>query len=139
MHRDHGDLYWDDDHTEAAFGATWDLRENKILKDGIFRHFQAVLVVENPVGSEMWMHVIVEPLMKFSLNPGQYFTKNDVWARLFQRNDQPILLDGRTCMGSLVGQDIDFSSPEFPWAKVVWMPAEYNVSLPAVRGLTHLR
>ncbi|EXJ76625.1 uncharacterized protein A1O5_01133 [Cladophialophora psammophila CBS 110553] len=125
----HGDLYWDDDHMDAACGATWDLRENEAQKDGIFRSFRAAMVVENPPDVAMWMHVVVVPSVKFSINPARLFSKTDYLGRLLQKNDDPVLLDGKTPRGAPVGQGVDFSSPQFPWASVVWIPSEYKSRL----------
>ncbi|KIV82694.1 hypothetical protein PV11_04785 [Exophiala sideris] len=120
-----GELYWDDDHTEAACGATWDLRENETQRDGIFRSFRAAIIVENPPGIAMWMRVEVVPSVKFSINPARLFSK----GRLLQKNDDPILLDGKTPYGDPVGQGVDFHSAQFPWATVVWTPSEYKSRL----------
>lgn len=118
----YGDLSWDDDHTDAACGATWDLRENEAQRDGIFRSFRAAIIVENLPDIAMWMRVKVVPSVKFSINPARLFSK-----RLLQKNDDPVLLDGTTPYGAPVGQGIDFHSGQFPWASVVWMPSEYKV------------
>lgn len=124
----HGNLHYDDDHDEA-YGATWELYENPAQGDGIFRHFRAAIILCHPADQPMWMSVTVKPSVKFSLNPERLFDKNDPFARLLQRNDEPVLLDGKT--GKSDGTEIscnDFSSPDFPWSKVLWFPAEYKVS-----------
>jgi hypothetical protein len=123
----HGDLYYDDEHIEAACGATWDLSENSAQRDGIFRNFRATMVLHNPPGQAIWMHLTVRPSVRFSINPQRLFLKTDLFARLLQQNDEPILLDGKSPKGKGVGLGVDFSSPGFPWREVVWLPVEYKV------------
>ena len=125
----HGELYYDDDHDEAPYGVTWDLYENSDQRDGIFRNFRAAIVVSNPPEQLMWMSVAVKPSVRFSVDPARLFGKNDPFARLLQMCDEPVLLDGKTPKGdhSELACD-DFSSPSFPWPKVLWFPSEYKVS-----------
>jgi hypothetical protein len=126
----HGNLYYDDDHDEA-YGVTWELYENSAQRDGIFRNIRAAIVLCNPPEQPMWMSVTVKPSVRFSVNPARLFNKNDPFARLFQMNDKPILLDGKTPKGdSFETACDDLSSPTFPWAKVLWFPAEYKVGRP---------
>ena len=77
----------------------------------------------------MWMSVVVKPSVRFFVDPARLFGKNDPFARLLQMCDEPILLDGKTPKGdhSELACD-DFSSPDFPWPKVLWFPAEYKVN-----------
>jgi len=124
----HGQLYEDDDHVDEANAVSWDLFENPAQKDGILRNFRTAIVVQNPPGQAMWMKVIVKPSVKFSVDVRRLFGKNDPFARLLQQNDDPVPLDGITAKaGQLdLGCD-DFTSPEFPWSKVLRMPIEYQV------------
>ena len=125
----HGNLYQDDEHDEGANGVTWDLQENKVQGDGIFRNFRGTIVVLHEPDQPFWMRVSVKPAVKFSLDPRRLVTKEDPLARLLQRNDDPILLDGRTPLKRQ--PDIgckDFSSEEFPWSSITRLPKEYEVS-----------
>jgi hypothetical protein len=125
----HGHLYFDDDHDEDANAVTWDLSENDAQKDGIFREVKVAIVVLNPADKPMWMDVSVKPSVKFSADPRRLVAKNDAFARLLQKNDEPVLLDGKT---PKTGQSdlgcSDFSSTTFPWDKVLRLPVEYAVS-----------
>jgi hypothetical protein len=125
----HGHLYYDDDHDEDANAVTWDLLEDDATRSGIFRNFKVAIVVLNQPESPMWMDVVVKPSVKFSLDPRRLFEKNEPFARLLQRNDEPVLLDGKTpkYRQSELGCN-DFSSPIFPWHEVLQLPVEYAVS-----------
>ncbi|KAF1997263.1 hypothetical protein P154DRAFT_292434 [Amniculicola lignicola CBS 123094] len=116
----HGQPFEDDDHIDAPNGASWDLFEDPVKKDGILRNFRAAVVVLNPPGQPMWMKVVVVPSVKFSVDPRRLFGKNDPFAKLLQLNDQPVPLDGKTPKESQVdfGCD-DFTSPHFPWANIL--------------------
>ncbi|KAK3654481.1 hypothetical protein LTR56_004111 [Elasticomyces elasticus] len=125
----HGNLYYDHDHDDEACGATWDLSENEVQGDGIFRQFRAAIILCHPADQPMWMSVRVKPSVKFSLNPQRLFERGDPFAYLLQRNDEPVLLDGST--GKPQASHIscsDFSSDSFPWPEVLWFPAEYQQS-----------
>ena len=134
----HGNLYQDDEHDEGANGVTWDLQENKIQGDGIFRNFRGAIVVLHEPGMPFWMHLSVRPAIKFSLDPRRVVTKEDPLARLLQRNDHPILLDGRTPFKRQpdLGCD-DFSAADFPWNKILVLPREYEVSKAATVEVRH--
>ena len=124
----HGRLSYDDDEHEEANIVVWDLYENPAQKDGIFRDLRGVIIVANPAAQPMWMKVTVKPSVKFSMDPGRLFGKNDPFARLFQMNDDPVLLDGKTEeLGMVEIESNDFSAPKFPWGKILWLPAEYKV------------
>ncbi|RDL39271.1 uncharacterized protein BP5553_03611 [Venustampulla echinocandica] len=123
----HGNLFYDDDHDEANV-VTWDLSENSAQKDGIFRHFAAAVVVANPPDTPMWMRVEVKPSVRFSLDPRYLLDKNSVLVRLMSKNDEPVLLDGKTPKKPAEQPDLrcdDFASDEFPWQKVVPSALEY--------------
>jgi hypothetical protein len=56
----HGQLYEDDDHVDEANAVSWDLFENPVQRDGIFRNFRGAIVVLYPPGRPMWMEVYGE-------------------------------------------------------------------------------
>ena len=126
----HGNFYQDDEHDEGANGVTWDLQENKTQHYGIFRSFRSVIMVKHQAARPFWMRVSVKPAVRFSLDLRRLVTKNSVLLRLLQRNDDPVLLD---CKTPLKGQPDfgcdDFSSDDFPWARILQMPQEYEVSM----------
>lgn len=133
----HGDLYFDDEHDQYANAVTWDLSENDALKDGIFRYFKAAIVLLNPPEQPMWMEVVVKPSVRFSLDPRRLVQKSNPFARLLQKNDDPVLLDGKTAKtGPFDPGCNDFSSPAFPWDKVLQIPKEYEVSQSILREET---
>jgi hypothetical protein len=124
----HGQVYYDDDHDEEPNAVSWDLYENKVQKDGIFQNFRAAMVVANSAGKAMWMDVTVKPSVKFSMDPRRLLSKGDSFCRLLQLDDEPVLLDGKTPKEGQVSIDCDdFSSGQFPWDKVLWLPVEYQV------------
>jgi hypothetical protein len=83
---------------------------------------------ENALAQPVWMQVVVKPSVAFSLDPRRLAQKNDFFMRLLQLNDRPVLFDGKT---PKAGQEDlkadDFTSPAFPWSKVLRMPVEYQV------------
>ncbi|KAK3054725.1 hypothetical protein LTR09_004454 [Extremus antarcticus] len=124
----HGCLLYSDDHDEA-YGAAWSMYENPAHRDGILRSLRLALVLCHAVAQPMWMKVIVKPSVQFSVNPERWFGKNEVFATLLQKNDEPVLLDGKTSKSS-DGTQIsynEFSSGKFPWMKVLWWPEEYKM------------
>ncbi|KAH7085256.1 hypothetical protein BKA63DRAFT_559898 [Paraphoma chrysanthemicola] len=125
----HGQRYEDDDHVDAPNGVSWDLFENRIHRNGIMRNFRAAVVVLNPPGEPMWMEVVVKPSVKFSVDPRRLLMKNDAFAKLLQLNDQPVPLDGKTPKADQadLGCD-DFTSSEFPWAKVLRLPSDVEIA-----------
>ncbi|KAH0557165.1 hypothetical protein GP486_005046 [Trichoglossum hirsutum] len=125
----HGNLSQDDDHDEGANGATWDLTENQAHRDGIFRHFRAVILIQHQPQEAFWMRVTVKPSVKFSLDPRRLSQKGDVFHKLLQLNDDPILLDGKTPHGPADCGSNNFSSKDFPWEKVLQFPKEYENQL----------
>lgn len=130
----HGNLYQDDDHDEGANGVTWDLQENKVQGDGIFRNFCGAIVVLHEPDQPFWMRVSVKPAVRFSLDPRRLITKEDHLARLLQRNDHPVLLDGATQLKRQPDLTCDdFSSEEFPWHSILRLPKEFEVSKAAIR------
>jgi hypothetical protein len=125
----HGRLSYDDDDHEEANIVIWELYENPAQRDGIFRDLRVVIIVSNPSGQPMWMKVTVKPSVKFSVDPRRLFEKNDPFARLVQKNDDPVLLDGKTAkLGPVEVGSTDFSAPQFPWGKILWLPTEYKVA-----------
>lgn len=128
-----GEPVEDDNHINAPNGGSWELRENSVEKDGILRNFYAAIVVLNPPGQPMWMEVAVMPSVRFSIDPRRLFGKNDAIAKLLQLNDQPVPLDGKTPKEGQadLGCD-DFSSPQFPWSKILRLPSENKVRLDLV-------
>jgi len=125
-----GNLLQDDDHDEGANGLTWDLTENEAQRDGSLRHFTGIVVVQYQPGEAFWMKVSVKPAVKFSIDPRRLMQKEDVLQRLFQRNDDPILLDGETPLKGQVDLHCDdFSSEKFPWENVLQLPKEYEVCI----------
>jgi hypothetical protein len=69
----------------------------------------------------------VKPSVKFSVDVRRLFGKNDLFARLLQQNGQPVLLDGKTPKERQQGFGCDdFTSPEYPWHKVLQLPVEYK-------------
>jgi hypothetical protein len=125
----HGELLPDDSHPNGANAVTWDLTENEVQKDGIIRHFTGVVVVQHTEGQITWMNVCVKPSVKFSLDPRRLGQKTDPLLELFQRSDDPVLLDGKTPKEGQIdlGCD-DFSSKDFPWEKILHIPTEYAVN-----------
>ena len=130
----HGTFDFDDDHDDAANAVSWELTENTAQKNGIFRQFRAAIVFLSPPGQLVWMKVVVDPRVNFSVDPRHLLKKESLLLRLLQRNDHPILLDGKT---SLSPSDLGcngFSVAEFPWEKVLQLPVEYAVSHPLLEN-----
>lgn len=124
-----GQTYDDDEHFDKGpNGVEWDLLENEVEKEGIFRNFRGAIVVLNPRQRPMWMEVQVKPSVRFSVNPLR-LPMPEPFRRLLQLNDMPVLLDGKTNLASQVELGCnDFNSKEFPWSKILQMPVEYEVS-----------
>jgi hypothetical protein len=126
----HGQPVEDDNHVNAPNGGSWDLFEDPVAKDGILRNFSAVVVVLNPLEKPMWMEVLVKPSVRFSVDPRRLFEKNDAFAKLLQLNDQPVPLDGKTPKEGQADLGCnDFTSPQFPWSRILRLPVENQVRL----------
>lgn len=114
----HDNLAQDDDHDEGANSVTWDLGKNLISKVGILRSFRAVVVFHRPKEA-IWMEVLVQPVVQFSLDPRRLLSK-----QLVRKGDEPVLLDGNKECGDSSCLKVDkFDSDDFPWEAVLNLPA----------------
>lgn len=110
----YGNFAQDDDHDNGANSVTWDLTENPVSKEGVFRSLRSVVLLFCRPSEAFWLRISVKPVVQFSLDPRRLFKK-----RLVQDKDDPVLLDGSTMVGHLSLLDYsDFTDPEFPWQKL---------------------
>jgi hypothetical protein len=123
-----GRLYFDD-YPGDANAVAWDLDENPARRDGIFPELNTAIIILNPANRPMWMKIVVKPSVRFFLDPRYLLKKNGALAPLLQRNDEPVLLDGKTPKPEQPNFICsDFSSPMFPWNEVLKLPTNGIVS-----------
>jgi hypothetical protein len=114
----YGNLAQDDDHDDGANSVTWDLTENPVSKEGIFRSFRGIVLLFCRPQEAFWLRVSVKPVVKFSLDPRRLFTK-----RLMQDRDDPVLLDGSTMlMHPSLSSYTEFTETGFPWPRLLQAP-----------------
>lgn len=120
----------DDDHHEDN-EALWNIKEDKKQESGILHDFPAAIVALLPKAPQYPVKITghVKTSVAFSLNP----------MRLVPTHDEASFLDRKTGKGQPVRPDLEFSDANFPWAQVVNIPKEYEVSDPWFQCFVSMR